>query len=410
MTSISFSPRRPLSQILTVSRRPWMPLMAIVLMVAFAQGCASVPKRNPVPEQLSENAVIPGIPRARNWGDEAPPDIHIWMAKSKEELQAEYPGLFGKVHNYLAISGGGANGAFGAGLLKGWAEAGTRPEFDMVTGISTGALTAPFAFLGPEYDDVIEHIYTSYATKDLVKKRKVINAVTSDALGNTEKLADLIAEYMDDDLMRALAEEHRKGRNLVIGTTNLDVERPVAWNVARIAASGEPFAYDLVRQVILASASIPVAFPPVAIEVEVDGRQYDELHVDGGTASQVFLYPAGIPWDEVLEKLEVPGTPNVFVIRNSRLDPKSTAVNRKLFPIASRTIDSLIRTQGIGDLYRIFALTKRDGLEFHLAYIPKDFDEMPTEVFDPVYMRKLFDLGYEMARSGYEWQKTPPDF
>lgn len=395
---------------LIANRQSWTPLLTVVLLATFLQGCVSIPKRNPVPDKLSEDAVIPGIQRARNWGDEKPAYTDTWMAKSKEELQAEYPEQFGGAHNYLAISGGGANGAFGAGLLKGWAESGTRPEFDIVTGVSTGALTAPFAFLGPEYDNVIEHIYTSYSTKDLVKKRRPITAVTSDALGNTEKLADLIAEYMDDDLMKALADEHRKGRNLVIGTTNLDVERPVMWNVARIAASGEPFAYDLVRQIILASASIPVAFPPVVIEVEVDGRQYDEMHVDGGTASQVFLYPAGIPWDKVLEKLEVPGTPNVFVIRNSRLDPKAAAVNRKLFPIANRTIDSLIRTQGIGDLYRIFALTKRDGLEFHLAYIPKEFDAIPTEVFDPVYMRKLFDLGYEMAKSGFEWHKAPPDF
>jgi len=364
-----------------------------------------------VPADVHLQASVLGRQDLRFWGDQQDLQLHPAFDESKPDtLEQHFAGIMHTEHHYLAISGGGANGAFGAGLLKGWTELGTRPEFDIVTGVSTGALTAPFAFLGPEYDDVIEHIYTSYSTKDLVKKRRPITAVTSDALGNTEKLADLIAEYMDDDLMKALADEHRKGRNLVIGTTNLDVERPVMWNIARIAASGEPFAYDLVRQIILASASIPVAFPPVVIEVEVDGRQYDEMHVDGGTASQVFLYPAGVPWDKVLEKLEVPGTPNVFVIRNSRLDPKAAAVNRKLFPIANRTIDSLIRTQGIGDLYRIFALTKRDGLEFHLAYIPRDFDEMPTEIFDPVYMRKLFDLGYEMARSGFEWHKAPPDF
>jgi len=384
--------------------------MAIVLMVGFAQGCVSVPKHNPVPNHQAEDAVIPGIERARNWGDIRPLHADAWLAMTKEELQAEYPAVFGKEHNYLAISGGGANGAFGAGLLKGWTETGARPEFDMVTGISTGALTAPFAFLGSEYDHVLEQIYTNYSTKDLVKKRNPINALRSDALGDTRKLAALIAKFMDDDLMRALADEHRKGRTLVIGTTNLDVERPVTWNVARIAASGQPFAYDLVRRIILASASIPAAFPPVAIDVDVDGRKYDELHVDGGTAAQVFLYPTGIPWDEVLEKLEVPGRPNAFVIRNSRVDPNASAVNRKLFPITNKAIASLIRSQGIGDLYRIYALTYRDGLQFHLAYIPETFDEIPNEVFDRVYMRKLFDLGYEMAKSGYDWHRSPPGF
>ena len=387
-----------------------MALAASVLLGIIGQGCVSVPKRDPVPESLIGSAEIPGIPMARTWGDEVPPHADAFMAKTKAQMQAEYPDMFGKEHVYLAISGGGANGAFTAGLLNGWTAHGTRPEFSMVTGISTGALIAPFAYLGPDYDHILKDMYSSYDTKDLLHKRRPFNAFTSDAMYNTKGLEGLIAQYLTAEVMEQIAEQHRRGRQLLIGTTDIDASRPVIWNIGRIAVSGEPHSLDLIRQVMLASASIPVAFTPVAIEVEAGGRRYDELHVDGGTASQVFLYPAGVAWSEVLKKLETPGIPRVYVIRNSRLDPEAAAVNRRLLPIAERSISSLIRTQGIGDLYRIFALAERDGLGFHLAYIPAEFDATPTQVFDPVYMKKLYDLAYEMGNAGYEWKAAPPGF
>lgn len=406
----SLSPHRPVHHSLVANRQSLTTLVVAVLLAALFQGCVSVPKRDPVPEAVYEETTIPGIPKARFWGDARPPYIDVWLAKSKEELQAEYPELFGEEHVYLAISGGGANGAFAAGLLKGWTAAGTRPDFSIVTGISTGALIAPFAMLGPEYDPLLEKFYTSYGTKDLIHKRRVVNSLTSDAMYGTKGLEGLIAEYVTEDVMQKLADKYLRGRQVFIGTTDIDAGRPVIWNIGRIAASGEPFALDLIHQILLASASIPVAFPPVAIDVEAQRRRYQELHVDGGTASQVFLYPAGMPWDEMLGKLEVPGKPKAYIIRNSRLDPDAVAVNRKLLPIAERSISSLIRTQGIGDLYRIFALTERDGLEFNLAYIPREFDAIPSEVFDPTYMKKLFDLGYEMGKTSYEWHAAPPGF
>jgi hypothetical protein len=384
--------------------------MAVVLLATFLQGCVSVPKREPVPDAIYEEAVIPGIPRARFWGDARPYYIDAWLATSKDQLKAEFPDLFGAEHVYLAVSGGGANGAFAAGLLNGWAAAGTRPEFSLVTGVSTGALIAPFAMLGPEYDHLLEEFYTTYDTEDLTHKRKMVNSLTSDAMFNTKGLEALIAEFITEEIMQQLADKFRQGRLVFIATTNIDAGRPVIWNISRIAASGEPFALDLIHQILLASASIPVAFPPVAIDVEAQGRQYHELHVDGGTASQVFLYPAGIPWDEMLARLEVPAAPQAYIIRNSRLDPRASSINRKLLPIADRTISSLIRTQGIGDLYRIYALAERDGLEFNLAHIPEEFDAIPTEMFDPVYMKKLYEMAFEMAKDGYEWQTTPPNY
>jgi predicted acylesterase/phospholipase RssA len=166
----------------------------------------------------------------------------------------------------------------------------------------------------------------------------------------------------------------------------------------------------LIHELLRASAAIPVAFPPVIIPVEAEGKQYDELHVDGGTGSQVFVYPAAADWRLITEKLKVKGKPQVYVIRNSFLDPDYQGMKRNVLPIASRTIDSLIRTQGVGDLYQIYALCRRDGNDFNLAYIPPDFTDEPTEGFDPVYMKKLLDRGYQMALDGYPWEKAPPGF
>ncbi len=385
-------------------------LLMTCCIVGLSVSCVSVPKRNPLPMSLSESAVIEGIPHARYWADERPPFADEWFAKTREELAEEAPAMFGQPHHYLAISGGGPKGAFGAGLLAGWSAAGTRPEFQVVTGISTGALTAPFAYLGSDYDHVLEEMYTQYSTDDLVDKRSLLVALNSDAVASTEKLEALIAHFVDDEVLEALATEARKGRDLYIGTTNLDAQRPVLWRIHAIAMSGHPGALDLIRQIMLASASIPAAFPPVPIDVEAEGQLFDELHVDGGASSQVFLYPSAIDWARVLRHLDVPTEPTVYVIRNSFLDPIGVIVKRRIFPIAGRTISSLIRTQGIGDLYRIYALAQRDGLDFNLAYIPGDFTERPTEQFDKVWMRKLYQFAFEMGKSGYDWRSSPPDF
>jgi predicted acylesterase/phospholipase RssA len=382
----------------------------MTILVVLTSACASVPKRTPLPEALASKAGVPGGDRARGWGDVEPVWAEQWFAMSETETRELLGGIFGHEHDYLAVSGGGADGAYGAGLLCGWTEAGTRPEFTLVTGISTGALIAPFAFLGPDYDHVLRTFYTSTSTKDVIKKRSIFNILSSDAAASTEPLQALIAKVFTEKEMEAVAAEHRKGRRLFIGTTNLDASRPVSWNIGYIADSGDPGALELIRQVLLASASIPAAFPPVLIEVEVDGRTYDEMHVDGGATAQVYVYPAGLDWELVAEKLEVPAMPDLFVIRNSMLEPRYVEVKNKIAAIAGRSVSSMIRTQGIGNMYEIYLLAKRDGLDYHLAYIPASFKEEPKEAFDPVYMKHLFDLGYESAKGGYPWEAVPPGY
>ena len=344
--------RRTLLSWARVVRGVWAGIVLLGL-AAIIQGCASAPKRNPLPEAYSEIAQIPGIPYARFWGDELPyfleNDEFIaevrarWKAAPKETRRSPA---------YLAISGGGENGAFGAGLLVGWTEVGNRPPFRIVTGISTGGLIAPFAFLGPDYDPQLKGIYTAYSAKDLVRRRGWLELLRSDSIVSTEPLQELIAEYVDERMVRAIAAEFEKGRALMVGTTDLDAGRPVIWNLTRIAASGDPKALDLIRKVMLASASIPGAFPPVYIEIEARGQRYDEIHVDGGTTSQVFLYPAALDWSQFAEELGLSTEDQrLYVIRNGRLTSQWETIRPRLAPIALRSIGTLITTQGVGDLY-----------------------------------------------------------
>lgn len=379
----------------------------VVIMVT---GCSSVPERNPLPESLSDIAVIPGIENARYWADAPPPEIDNWHKLSKEQLKAQYPVTYGKAHNYLAISGGGQRGAFGAGLLCGWTEAGTRPEFTMVTGVSTGALIAPFAFLGSEYDHVIKEIYTTYSTQDIVEPRSSLKTLFGDAATDSTPLREKLVKYIDAEVMAEIAAEYRKGRVLDIVTTNLDAARPVAWNIGRIANSTSPHALQLIRDIMLASASIPAAFPPVMFEVEADGKRYDELHVDGGATSVVYLYPIGLDWGKLAEKLEVKGKPNVYVLRNGVWRKHWESVDRSTIPIALRSMDSLMGSAVLGDAYRIYLATQRDGIDYHLAYIPESFDEESSEPFDKEYMTSLFNLGRQMAKDGFQWHTVPPGY
>ena len=231
----------------------------------------------------------------------------------------------------------------------------------------------------------------------------------ADSVVDTTPLSRLLETAISDQMIEELAREHRKGRVLSVATTNMDAARPVVWNITRIAASGHPDAPALIRDVLLASASIPGAFPPVYIKVEAsDGRTYDEMHADGGVTGQMYFYPVGIDWDQVTDVLGVQGTPTIWLIRNAFVRPHYEAVNPRLLPIAGRTIDSLIRTQGVGDFFRIWTLAERDGLDLEVTWIP---DEAPdeigveaTEAFDPRYMRALFDFGYRRTLEGNTWK------
>jgi hypothetical protein len=385
-----------------------VPLILSVLLVSGA--CGSVPKRNPVPPEFGPTAEIPGIPGARYWGDEAPLLADQWLNLPQAEVDALFPALVDSEHDYLALSGGGADGAFGAGLLNGWTEEGSRPEFDIVTGTSTGALIAPFAFLGPEYDGVLRKFYTSLSTKDIITMRSTLRGLTSDAVADSAPLKGLIAELITEETLTKIAAAHKLGRRLLVGTVNLDAMRPVVWNMGVIASSDHPGRLELFRAVLLASASIPGAFPPVFIQVEAGGETYDEIHVDGGTCAQVFFLPVGLSWKTVQKRLRVKSPTTIYVIRNSKVDPKWESVEPSIVNLAGRSISSLIRTQGLGNLFRIWFDARENGMEYRLANISSTFAYEPKEAFDTEYMKHLFDHGYQLAKSGFPWRETPPGY
>ena len=386
----------------------------LTLSVLVVQRTLEIPLRlEAVPIELTTRAVVPGISNARYWvlSDVEPLVRDALAARQREEAYLSQSGRAGELPplELLAISGGGDKGAFGAGLLSGWTASGTRPTFKVVTGVSTGALIAPFAFLGPEYDKVLEEVYTTISPEDVARPRSIIAAIQNDGMADNQPLWALISKYVDERLLAAIAAEHEKGRILLIGTTDLDARQPVIWNVGNIAASGSSSALDLLRSILLASAAIPGAFPPTLVTVEVDGKPYQEMHVDGGASAQVFLYPPSMT--QVAARLGegMVRRGRVYVIRNASLSPTWLPVERRTIDIAARAIDSLITTQGFGDLYRIYTTTQQDNLDFNLAYMGADFVyEKTHEPFETAYMKSLYDYGYSLGRAGYQWHKMPP--
>jgi hypothetical protein len=391
----------------------WLRSFLFVLALALLPtGCATPLRLSAVPEERSTAAIVPGIPDARFWVDvQSAAFVQVALESFQREraylASTGYTGPLPPV-SFLAVSGGGDNGAFGAGLLKGWTDRGDRPEFKAVTGVSTGALIAPLAFLGPDHDSALTEAYTAVTRADIFEERGLLAAVFSDALSDTLPMSRLIERHVTQGLLDAIAAEYAKGRLLLVGTTNLDARRPIIWNMTAIAASDSPEALPLFRKILLASAAIPGAFPPVMIDVEVDGKPYQEMHVDGGAMAQVFLYPPSLDLARRSAEAGVQRERRVYIIRNARLDPEWADVERRTFSIVGRAISSLIHSQGIGDLYRIYLTTERDSVDYNLAFIGADFAFEHDEEFDPEFMGALYRYGYDLSRRGYPWRKTPP--
>lgn len=374
-----------------------------VVMVLLLSGCGL--HRNALPIDLQSQAQVPGYENIRFFGDTKPANMNELMDKWAE--LSRRPDRAAEI-SFLSLSGGGADGAFGAGFLCGWTQKGDRPVFGLVTGISTGALMAPFAFLGSDYDQFLKVFYTTFSTRDLIRQRSYISAVSGDSVYSTGPLQEALKKYVNADLIAKIAVEYRKGRRLFIGTTNLDAMRPVYWDIGAIAQYGTPEADQLIRDVILASASVPVAFPPVYIRVRAAGRIYDEMHVDGGVCNQVFSYPPSVHLADELQKIGENRKITLYVIRNDALMSDGEQVEPYLSGIAARSLAGLIRNQGIGDLYRIFYTAQRDGIDFRLAFIPPEHKEEADEIFSPVYMSSLYTLGFAMARGPNPWHTAPP--
>lgn len=384
----------------------WLTIMAISLLVTACGG--TLARKSAVPENQHIQAQVEASPGVR-YMISSPEGVAAMVNDLRETQQRIGVQNLKGTGNYLSISGGGDNGAFGAGLLAGWTKRGDRPEFALVTGVSTGALIAPFAYLGPQYDNVLQYVYTQVTPDMIFKKRGLMAAVFEDSIGDTTPLYQLISQYIDADFLKKVAYEYQvRGRWLLVGTTNVDAGVPVVWNMGKIAAIGTPEALDLFRRVMLASASIPGAFPPAMFDVVLNGESYHEMHVDGGASMQVFLYPSAAA--EKAKEAHVVRRKDLqaYIIRNSRLDNGWQEIERKTMSIVGRSISQLIQAQGIGDIYRIYQTTQRDNVGFNLAFIGPDFNAPHHEEFDTEYMRALYQYAYDQTVKGYPWLHQPP--
>ena len=361
-------------------------------------------------EQTDFTSLVP----ERWWGDTAPPNLEEAMTSLAPVLRKRFPEAANAspdeapALSHLVISGGGADGAFSAGLLAGWTESGTRPEFEGVTGVSTGAMIAPFAFLGADYDEVLTEIYSSVGRDDIFHPTRVSGLLFGSALSDTLPLQRLVEKHVTPELIDAIAEQSRRGRSLSIVTTHFDALRPVIWDIGALARNRGRKAVPLIRQIIMASAAVPILFPPVPIEWEADGKTFTELHVDGGVSHQAFVYPAQLDVKALDDLLGLTFRRQVFVVLNSNANGVYEPAPVDLAGIAQRSLKTLLRNQARGDIERIYYLAERDGVDFNVVSIPTSFRADGSLEFDTDYMRDLLQLGLEIGRRGDFWQEQPP--
>lgn len=302
----------------------------------------------------------------------------------------------------IALSGGGANGAYAAGLFNGWSERGDRPDFEVVTGVSTGALAAPFVFLGRDYDDELRDAYTGGAATHLLQGRG-LRAFFGSGVFKGEPLRDLVARYVDDALLAAVAAEHRKGRVLLVATTDLDAQRGVFWNMGAIADQGGPEALALFRDVLAASASIPGAFPPVMIRSQsaAGGQTFEEMHVDGGVTNPFVALPQMLwSWDQARDVLS---GGRIWVVVNGKASPGFNVTRDAAPPVLRRSLETALMSNLRATLAANQLFAARNGLEYRTTAIPVEFEGADSLDFSAEAMAAVYELGRGRAASGEAW-------
>lgn len=346
-----------------------------------------LPPRAPFTAADDAVAGLPGMPDARFWAD------------SETDFEKALPSQRGP---WLILSTGGADGAFGAGLLTGLSAAGKRPDYAVVTGVSTGALMAPFVFAGSRYDAALQAVYTHTSAADIFEV-----GGTGESFLDTWPLKDLIAKQITPALLADIAAAHQAGRRLFIVTTDLDAERSVVWNMGAIAAHGGEAALKLFRNILLASGSVPGAFPPVLIDVEANGKRFSEMHADGGVGGQFFVTPPALM--QSTSSFKIPADA-LYIVVNSSLAPEFQVVERSTPAILAQTVSMAIKADLRALLDRAYVAAKNSGIGFNVATIPSSFNGPSRGAFDPDYMKALFNVGYDQGKGPSPFAAEPPGF
>lgn len=307
----------------------------------------------------------------------------------------------------LSLSAGGKYAAYCGGCVVGWTERGDRPKFDVVTGMSGGALISVFALLGPQHDDTIRQVFTTLKGSDFFTYRPFYYLVAQRTIGTSAPLAKLLDHYIHDGIVDELAAAHGEGRRCLIGTMNLHTRRLCVWDLTAVAASGREDRLCLIRKILLASGSIPAMVEPVEFDITVDGVRYVEQHCDGGAVCQAFFR---LSEDQAPEaRIPCPPGSNLYCMGAGKLyvDPLVGDLGfiTKIRSTTSNTLYAMYR----GDLYRMYTCAIAAGMKFHLCAIPQDFDISAESMkINPDDLRKLFNLGYCEGKAGMKWRYQPP--
>ena len=372
-------------------------LLHTIAVVLALSGCSALPRQTF--SRIDQEQALPvGFGSVRQWADAPARDIAPTVVPQR-------PGAAGRI-DVLALSGGGSGGAFAAGLLKGWTKSGRRPRFSIVTGVSTGALIAPYAFLGPEYDGQLEQLYRSGTAASLNRLQDPLSMVSGNGLLDPAPLRRMIETRVDSDLLARIAAEYRQGRRLFIITTNLDAQRPVLWDIGKIAASGRPESRKLVQHILLASASIPAVYPPVLIRSQVNGMALEEMHVDGSATMQFFLPVEALTHIKTRPR---PENTHLWVIVNNTLPPEFDMTRQGTIAVASRSFMTLMKSHAQENAKVAQEVAQRAGFDFNLAFIDQQVEYHPDRPFEHDYMDAVFAIGERQATSGGAWRKTIED-
>ena len=393
------------------------PLIGMAVMLAAAIGCARKDSycHGPVRGERS----VEDLRGSAGWYDlqaqEAvretvrPGELYAFAQAAREARKPNDPI---KPKSVLVLTGGGSYGAYRAGVLAGWTESGARPVFDVVTGTSTGALIGSFAFLGSDYDAFLRRYYTCVTNDDLYHRRHFPFSLLAESLADSTPLAKMIAEAITDERVQAMAAEHRKGRRFYVGTSDLDTRRGVVWDIGALAARDTPGDRELVRNILVASSSIPGFFPPVRIPVMVDGVRHVERHVDGVTSASMLFAPPWVPPEE-REKLP-PGwlySSDLYVLVAGKLYADPEPVKARTVAIAGQAVSSILYEQTRSDLHRMFLISVLTGMNFKMTSIPETATT-PSDAteFHPNELIPLFETGRAWAIADRRWRQMPPGY
>ncbi|MEQ1696422.1 MAG: patatin-like phospholipase family protein [Hyphomicrobiaceae bacterium] len=372
-------------------------VVAVLAAAAGLPGCATIMPRVAVPLMAHQAVIVEGFNDIRFRGDVVTAGATAMIGRQYRQIAQASGGDSRRrtTADFLAISGGGSDGAFSAGFLNGWTASGTRPKFEIVTGVSTGALAAPFAFLGADYDAALRRIYTGISDKDVYTSNGPLG-VLGESLLDASPLRKIVEAELTEEMLDRLAAEYEHGRRLLIQTTDIERQIPYIWNVTRIASQKSSDRRKLIADVLMASAAVPGAFPPVRINVTVDGQAIEELHVDGGLAAQVFFAPPGLDMARFETKyFGKPRDQRLVLIRNGKLSTETKATEPTTLALAARAVSTLIKYQSLQDISKIQGAFARPGSHFKVVSIPDTFSLVAGSLFDKDYMKALYKVGYE---------------